>query len=128
MLSFSSVRVFVVDDEPIIASTLAVILKDNGFDTKAYTDPLEALEEAKLQPPHLVISDVVMPGLSGIDLAIEIQQISPNTKILLFSGHASTVDLLEKAREAGYNFTLLTKPVHPADLLQAIQTSDPAAQ
>ena len=67
-------RIFVVDDEPTIASSLAAILRIHGFLARYFVDPLEALDAAKVEPPDLLISDVVMPQLSGVDLAIRIQR------------------------------------------------------
>jgi CheY-like chemotaxis protein len=58
-----------------------------------------------------------MPGISGIDLAIQMRAQYPNCKILLFSGQAATSDLLESARAQGYDFRLLQKPVHPSEFL-----------
>jgi CheY-like chemotaxis protein len=113
--------VFVVDDEQIIALTLAAILRQSGFVATAFSNPLEALERARVEAPDLLISDVVMPELSGIDLAIQLTADCPNCKVLLFSGQAATADLLEKARSAGHDFVLLAKPVHPTDLLAALQ-------
>jgi DNA-binding NtrC family response regulator len=113
-------RVFVVDDEQVIASTLAMILRKNGFDAISFTEPLEALEAAGLEAPDLLISDVVMPGLSGIDLAVQLQERCQNCNVLLFSGQAATAGMLETARANGHNFELLLKPVHPADLLREI--------
>ena len=110
-------RIFVVDDEPVIASSLAAILQMNGFSAKFFTCPLEALAAARSESPDLVISDVAMPGISGIDLAIHMRAQYPNCKILLFSGQAATLDLLEGARVQGYDFRLLQKPVHPSEFL-----------
>jgi CheY-like chemotaxis protein len=112
--------VLVVDDEKIIADTLSIILSKSGFSTMTAYDGVAALQLAKDLKPDLVISDVMMPGMTGIELAIAITQTVPRCKILLFSGQAATVDLLEEARNAGYNFTTLTKPVHPTDMLQRI--------
>jgi DNA-binding response OmpR family regulator len=113
-------RVFVVDDERMIASTLAMILSHRGFDATAYVRPREALQAARSAPPDLLISDVVMPELSGIDLSIQVREKCPLCKILLFSGQATTSDLLEEARAQGHNFELLTKPAHPTELLKKI--------
>jgi DNA-binding NtrC family response regulator len=113
----SSTRVFVVDDEPLIASSLAAILQMNGFSARFFTCPLAALAAARSESPDLVISDVAMPGISGIDLAIQMSAQYPNCKILLFSGQAATSDLLESARAQGYDFRLLQKPVHPSEFL-----------
>jgi CheY-like chemotaxis protein len=112
--------VLVVDDERVIADTLSVILSKSGFSTMTAYDGIRALELASVVPPDLLISDVMMPGMTGIDLAITISETIPGCKILLFSGQAATVDLLEKARGAGYDFTTLTKPVHPTDMLRRI--------
>jgi CheY-like chemotaxis protein len=110
-------RIFVVDDEPVIASSLAAILQMNGFSARSFTCPLDALAAARSESPDLVISDVAMPGISGIDLAIQMRAQHPHCKILLFSGQAATLDLLEGARAQGYDFRLLQKPVLPSELL-----------
>jgi CheY-like chemotaxis protein len=110
-------RVFVVDDEPVIASTLAAILKLHGYSATSFTSPLEALAAARSIAPDLLISDVAMPGISGVDLAIQMRAQYPTCKILLFSGQAGTVDLLEVARVQGHDFDLVLKPVPPTELL-----------
>jgi CheY-like chemotaxis protein len=112
--------VFVVDDQPVIASTLAAILQMHGFSAKFFTSPLEALAAARAKSPDLLISDVEMPGLCGIDLAIQMKTQYPACKILLFSGRPSTLDLLDAARARGHNFDLLLKPVHPREFLSEI--------
>jgi DNA-binding NtrC family response regulator len=112
--------IFVVDDEPVIASSLAAILQMNGFSARFFTCPLEALAAARSESPDMVISDVAMPGISGIDLAIQMRAQYPNCKILLFSGQAATLDLLEGARAQGYDFRLLQKPVHHSEFLWEI--------
>jgi CheY-like chemotaxis protein len=114
-------RIFVVDDEHVIASTLATILQQSGFSATSFTNPLEALERARTDAPDLLISDVMMPQLSGIDLAIQMKKECPGCQVLLFSGQAGTADLLQSARKQGHDFHLLSKPVHPTDLLQGIR-------
>ena len=120
MPSSTAPCVFVVDDQPVIASTLAAILQMHGFSAKFFTSPLEALAAARAKSPDLLISDVEMPGLCGIDLAIQMKAQYPACKILLFSGRPSTLDLLDDARALGHNFDLLLKPVHPRELLSEI--------
>jgi FixJ family two-component response regulator len=121
-------RVFVVDDEAIIAWSVATILRLKGFDATSFTEPLAALLAARSEAPDLLIADVVMPVLSGIDLAIQLQECCPYCKILLFSGQAATSNLLDAAREGGHDFEILTKPVHPEDLLKRIHSvTDDAA-
>jgi CheY-like chemotaxis protein len=115
-------RVFVVDDEQIIASTVATILRCQGFDATYFTEPLEALKAAPSETPDLLISDVMMPLLSGIDLAVQLQEFCPKCKVLLFSGQSATAEMLQSALAAGHEFEVLLKPVHPTDLLKKIQS------
>jgi DNA-binding NtrC family response regulator len=112
------VRVFVVDDEPSIASTLADILRMSGFAATAFTNPLEALEAARHHAPHLLVSDVAMLALSGIELAIELKRMDLDCNILLFSGHSATHDLLHQARARGFDFQVLPKPLPPQRLIE----------
>lgn len=114
--------VLIADDEKIIADSLAAILAKNGFAPLVAYDGSSALEIAGTVPPELLISDVVMPGMSGIELAITLTQIVPDCKVLLFSGQAATVGLLADAYAEGHTFTLLSKPIHPTDLLAKIAT------
>lgn len=114
-------RVMVADDERVIADTLAMILNQSGFDARAVYSGEKALEEASTFRPDMLISDVIMADLNGIDAAIRIREVLPGIKILLFSGQAATADLLEKARAEGYEFEILAKPVHPQDLLSRLR-------
>jgi CheY-like chemotaxis protein len=112
--------VLIVDDERIIADTLSIILSRSGYTTMTAYNGLTGLEIAQSSTPDLIISDVVMPGMTGVELAISVTQTIPTCKILLFSGQAATLDLLEQARNAGHNFTTLAKPVHPTDMLKRV--------
>jgi len=110
--------ILVVDDERIIADSLTVILTRNGYCVGTAYDGVNALELIRAYPPKLVISDVIMPRMTGIELALTLQVLVPECRVLLFSGQASTADLLEKARE--HDFTILNKPVHPTDMLRRV--------
>jgi CheY-like chemotaxis protein len=114
-------RVLVVDDEQVIADTLAKILDLNGYEASAVYTGTAAVESARSLQPDLIISDVIMPDMDGIQAAISIRGFLPNCKILLFSGQAATADLLENARAQGHEFEILGKPVHPSDLLAKLK-------
>jgi len=115
-------RVLVVDDEQVIADTLAKILDLSGYDASAVYSGTAAVESARALQPDLVISDVIMPDMNGIDAAICIRGFLPSCKILLFSGQAATADLLESAKARGHEFEILAKPVHPTDLLAKLKS------
>jgi CheY-like chemotaxis protein len=112
--------VFVVDDEPVIAETAAMILRVDGFDARAFSDPLAALKAAQIEPPNLLFSDVIMPGLNGFELSTEVVKDCPQCKVLLFSGNPGAGQNLAKTpTEKGLD--ILAKPISPVDLLSAIR-------
>jgi DNA-binding response OmpR family regulator len=114
--------VYVVDDERVIADTLAMILSRAGFIAFAFQDAEQALiEAARATTPDLLIADVVMPGKLGTDLAIRFHESYPDCKVLLLSGQADTSNLLEAVRLQGYEFEILTKPIHPTELMARVQ-------
>lgn len=112
--------VLVVDDEILIADTLSIILSNSGFAPITAYGAESALEIAKVIPPDLLLSDVAMPGMTGVELAIAMTQMIGNCRVLLVSGQSAIMDILAEGRNAGYNFPLLTKPIHPSLLLARI--------
>ena len=121
MTNTTKPKVLVADDERVIADSLAMILNQSGFDARAVYSGEKALELAETLRPDMLISDVIMADLNGIDAAIRIRALLPGIKVLLFSGQAATADLLEKARAEGHEFDILAKPVHPQDLLSRLR-------
>ncbi len=119
-------KVLVVDDEHIIANTLSIILNTSGFEARAVYSGEAAVQAFGSFQPDVVISDVVMTGMSGIETAIVFRTQRPSCKILLFSGQAVTADLLHDAREQGHHFEIMAKPVHPFDLLAKLRTDSVA--
>jgi CheY-like chemotaxis protein len=108
--------VLVVDDETIIADTRAAIFTNWGYAVMTAYSGEAALEIARVIPPELLISDVILTGMNGVELAIAVQEIVPDCKVLLFSGLPSSAEMLASARSEGHSFTLLDKPLHPAQL------------
>lgn len=112
--------ILVVDDEHALADTLTLILERAGYKSTAKYDATEALVAMEKQHPDLIISDVMMPGMSGVALAIQVRKLHPEIKVLLISGHAGTQDIVEAARADGHSLDLLAKPVLPEELLSKI--------
>jgi CheY-like chemotaxis protein len=115
------VKIIVVDDEPIIADTLVNILEGEGHDALAVSHGESAIKWAKMVLPDAVISDVIMPGMNGIETAKAIMQSLPNCRIILFSGQTASGDLLAKAQAEGYIFEILPKPINPEKLLEKLK-------
>lgn len=95
-------KVIVVDDEPIVADTLVDILKGEGYEAIATSNGKSAIEWVARFVPDLVVSDLMMPGLNGIETARAILKQLPACRIILFSGQAASTDLLAKAESEGY--------------------------
>lgn len=114
-------RILVVDDEKVIADTIVQILNRNGFIAEAAYGGEEAIDKAKRHCPELVLSDVLMPKVDGVETAIAIREHCPDTRIILFSGQAATVEILARARERGHTFELLPKPIHPTQLIKHLR-------
>lgn len=115
-----SPRILIVDDERRIADTSALILQAQGYQTAVAYDGASGLLRCREFHPDLVLTDVVMPGMSGIEMAIAIHGEFPGCALLLISGQAATADMLDSARREGHSFELLAKPVHPTVLLQRV--------
>jgi len=113
--------VLIVDDEHLIADTLADILNDSNFTAVALYDGPSALDWVRSTSIDILITDVAMPEMNGIELAKTIKSISPKTRIVLLSGQAQTRDLMQQARHEGYFFELWAKPMHPDDVLERLK-------
>ena len=98
-----------------------IILNQAGFEARAVYSGEKAIEALDTFHPDMLISDVIMTGMTGIEAAIQTRSKLPKCKILLFSGQAATADLLERARSQGHEFEILAKPVHPTDLLAKLR-------
>lgn len=113
-------KVLVVDDERPIADTLHEILCRAGYDCAVAYSGAEALELIHALHPALMISDVIMPGLNGLDLARRVRNAHKCCAVLLFSGNAATQDLLKISHNEGPIFEVLAKPVPPRELLATV--------
>ena len=113
-------HLFVVDDEPVIAATTVTILQTKGYAARLFTNPIEALAAGLHAPPDLLITDMNMPSLSGLELAILMKAQHPKLQILLLSGDPASIDLVVQARSRGHNLTLFMKPISPAELLMQV--------
>lgn len=117
----AKIKVLIADDEQVIANTLAIILERWGFEARAVYSGEAAVQVLGSFEPDVLISDVVMTGMTGVETAIAVRTQQPNCKILLFSGQAATADLLQEARMQGHGFEIISKPVHSLNLLAKLR-------
>jgi CheY-like chemotaxis protein len=117
----AKLNILVIDDEQVVADTLVQILKMFGFNASSGYSGLHAIRQAAAIPFDVLISDVVMDGMTGIDAAIEVRKILPDCKVLLVSGNNRTAVMLKDAREQGHDFDVLAKPVHPTVIIEKLK-------
>jgi DNA-binding response OmpR family regulator len=110
----------IANEDPMITSTLAAILDVGGIAVLTAQDGLAALETASVIPPQILIADLIMHGLNGLELARQVTRAAPDCEVILFVGNATVPGLQSTMRSLGCNFRILFKPVHPVELLEAI--------
>ena len=113
--------VLVADDEIIIADTLAAILNLSGFEARAVYSGEEAVRVAEEMRPDVLLADVVMGGITGIEAAVLISDSLSSCKVLLLSGQARTGDLLGIERTKGHVFNILEKPIAPKVIIRHLR-------
>ena len=101
---------------------MCVVLQMNLFDALPFADPQEALDAARGDTPDFLLTDIMLRGMSGIELAAIVQREMPSCKILLFSGQVDAARLVKQACEEGHIFAFLQKPIHPTELVAAIRS------
>lgn len=113
-------KVLVVDDEAIIADTLALILNKSGFQATAAYRGHQAVRLAAQSPPDVLLIDIVMGDMTGIDTARTISKAHPRCRILFISGHGDAEGMVHRYAD-GMNCRLLPKPLRPEDLLAVLR-------
>ena len=115
-------RVLVVDDEKIIADTLQTILSRHGFEVLVAYEGRTAIEKAQQFKPQIFLCDLMMPGVNGLETAIQICAILPECRVFLFSAQTRALELIREGRLRGHEFEVLLKPIHPSELLDRLRS------
>jgi DNA-binding NtrC family response regulator len=113
-------RVLIVDDERNIADTLVMVFKIKGHEAMAAYSAESAVEVVETFEPDVVLSDVIMGKMTGVDLAIYLSRARPDCKVILFSGQNATANLMAEANKKGHDFRLLAKPIPPERLIEEV--------
>ena len=120
-MSSHPLRVLVVDDERIIADTLTEIFRSQGFDCRAAYDGTAALTAAMNFVPDVLITDIVMPGMDGWEVAERYASLLPACRVILFSGHADPSELEERADRMPQSCEVYPKPISPQIFIERLQ-------
>ncbi len=115
-------RILVVDDEHLVRNLTVQVLERAGYDVISVADAQQALELLDDQTVDLVVSDVVMPGLSGVELLNELRDLRPDLPVLLMTGGSPQPERTSRALELGAS-GIVYKPFSHADLTDAVRTA-----
>lgn len=116
-------RVIVADDEPVITHTITHILNAQGFDAKGVLNGEDAVTLSRQFTPDILVSDIRMGALDGIQAASRVRRLCPDCKVVLFSANMLEEPQMRKIRLLGFDF--LRKPLHPIGLLTHLRMLDP---
>ena len=107
--STSKALVLVVDDEDAIRTSLCQVLEDEYFTTVSASDGTEGVEVAGRLKPDLIFLDIWMPGIDGVEALRQIRLVSPDSKVVVMSGHATIANALEATKRGAFDF--IEKPL-----------------
>jgi len=110
-------RVLVIDDEDVVRDFLRDALMLRGHEVEEAEDGEKGLESVRRNPPDLVISDIMMPNMTGLEVVEKLREMHPDIKIISIAAVGDR--LLEQAEELGANRTF-EKPFHMKDILDAV--------
>ena len=116
-----NLKILIVDDEPSICSTLESVFKDEGYLVASVQNGEDALKEIKEKFPDLVLLDIWMPGLDGIETLKRIKQTFPRLPVIMMSGHASLQTAIDALKIGAVDF--IEKPIELAKLLNSVANS-----
>jgi CheY-like chemotaxis protein len=112
------VKVLIIDDDSAVANTSSGVLDLFGYECFAVYNSADAIASAESFQPDVVLSDVVMQDMNGVELCMELKQMLPDCRIVLLSGEVATAQtLMQDAGNQGYHFDLIAKPALPQELL-----------
>jgi response regulator NasT len=110
----------VLDDDNAIRQTWTIIFRQHGYEVVPVDRGAAAIEATHLRAPDLLLADIHLPDMSGIEVARRVHQIAPACHILFISGDSGSSGALDEARAQGISFEVLPKPISPADLIRRI--------
>lgn len=114
-----SSTLLIVDDDPSIRQSLTFLLHRAGYLVTAASSPEEGLQTLRAGPFDLVLVDLRMPGMDGLDFLSALQQIHPDTPVFILTGHASLSTAIEAMRRGARDYFI--KPLQPDQILVRIR-------
>ena len=118
------IRVLLVDDEESLVRGMARVLRFRGFDVETAISGYEAVEFVRRGGFDVVVLDIKMPGMDGIEALLEIKKLKPETEVIMLTGHASVASGVQALRRGAYDY--LMKPCDAEELSERIKEAHEA--
>jgi DNA-binding NtrC family response regulator len=118
----NSIRILVLDDEPIVCKRLQPALEKKGYEVETFIRSEEALRRFVEHPFEIVITDLKMKGIDGMQFLSEVKKIAPDTKVIVITGFATMETAKESFRQGVFDF--LAKPFKIGEILEGIQKAE----
>ncbi len=118
-LSLNDRRVTVIDDNPEVLDVYCNFLQRANYEITSYNDPVEAIKKFAQNPTPILVTDMKMPGKSGLEVLQEVKKASPDTEVIMVTGHGDKDSVVKALRLGTSDF--LEKPVQMAELQNAVE-------
>lgn len=109
--------ILILDDDPRVLDTLAIVLEDLEYPLHRCTDPFTALELARTERPRVVITDLMMPQMGGLEVLRALKAIDPTVQVILVTGYGTIREAVDAIRDGAFDF--ICKPFNAA-LIEAV--------
>lgn len=116
------IRILVLDDEPIVCKRLQPVLEKKGYDVETFYQSEEALKRFQETPFHIVVTDLKMKGLDGMQFLTEVKKTSPETEVIVITGFATMETAKESFRKGVFDF--LAKPFKLGEIQEVIENAE----
>lgn len=113
------INILVVDDEPVARQSLSDILRLEGYNVTAVANGEQAVEHVRNHAVDLIVLDLKMPGMNGLDVVQVVNQVSPDTEIILLTAFGSMESAVEALRQRVHDYLL--KPASPGQILESVR-------
>ncbi len=114
-----STKIFLAEDDTDMRQFLVKALQNAGYEVTSYDNGASAYQRLREEPFELLLTDIVMPEMDGIELARRASELDPDIKIMFITGFAAVA--LNSDSQAPKNAKVLSKPVHLRDLVNEVQ-------
>lgn len=116
------IRILVLDDEPIVCKRLQPVLEKKGYYVETFYQSEDALQRFREAPFHIVVTDLKMKGLDGMQFLTEVKKTSPETEVIVITGFATMETAKESFRKGVFDF--LAKPFKLGEIQEVIEQAE----